>query len=78
MKEKNNNETFIDFVEIESTYNSCNLIFTSKILMHANIREVNCLKLSTQINQTISHQFIKIVNFIASTKNQDFDLQFKS
>ena len=78
VKEDDNNEAFIGFIEIESKCKRCGLIFASKNLLHVHIREVTCQKQLNRIMSKDSNTAVKIINSIASTKDQGFDLGFRS
>ena len=42
VKDDDNNETFIKFIEIKSKCKRCELIFASRNLLHVYIRRVTC------------------------------------
>ena len=80
IKKDDNDETFIEFIGIESTCRRCELSFASRNLLHVHIREAKCLKQTalTNLDNSKTHSTVKIVIFKASTSNQNAELGFRS
>ena len=69
-------------MKIIFTCKRCKLFFVSKNLLHVYIREARCLKQINQLiaasNKTKIQNIVKIISFSTTTKDQNFDLKFKS
>ena len=80
IKEDDNDQIFIEFIDIESTCKRCELFFFSRNLLHVHIREAKCLKqtISTNPDTSKTHNIVKIIAFKAFTKDQNSELKFRS
>lgn len=80
LKNENVSETFVDFIEIESTCKRCEIFFASRNLLHMYILEIKCLKQSNQIFTQFKNQnnIAKIITFTTPTEEQNFELKFRS
>ena len=81
---KNDENTFVEFVEMQSTCKRCEETFSFKNLLHDHIRMTICVKSNRiskvdLINDTVKNtDTVKIVTFKTSTSNQNVELEFRS
>lgn len=75
---KEEDETFVGFVGIESTCKRCGESFSSRNLLHSHIRKALCLKRANQVSKEKPQDKVAIITSMASTSDQGSGLGFRS